>query len=93
MASPITVGTTAIVAAPANRKRVAIRFQNTGATILYLSRAPIVPTATNYEILLAIPTGGEVNEAYVQTNSTAQFNVLSSASAGVLAIYETIKVN
>lgn len=92
MASPITVGTTAIVAAPTNRRRVNIRFQNTGATILYLSRAPIVPTAIAYEILLAIPIGAEANEAYVQTNSTAQFNVLSSAASGILAIFETIKI-
>jgi hypothetical protein len=92
MSSPLTVGATAIVAVPANRHRVDVRFQNTGATILYLARAPIVPTALNYEIMLAIPTAGEINEAFISTNSTAQFNVLSSAAAGVLAIYETNRV-
>ena len=92
MASPITVGTTAIVAAVANRKRVDIRFQNTGATILYLARAPIIPTATNYEIMLAIPTAAEINEAFINTDSTAQFNVLSSAVGGTLAIFETVHV-
>lgn len=89
MANPLIVGTTAIVAVPRNNQRVNVRFQNTGATILYLAKAPIIPSSVSYEIMLALPTAAEINEAFITTNSTAQFNVVSSANNGVLAIFET----
>ena len=97
MASPIVVGTTAIVAVSRNTNRIKVRFQNTGATqTLYFTRqigaVSNVPSATNYEFLLAPGTVAEVNEAYIETNSTAQFNVVSSAAAGSLAIFETVNV-
>ena len=98
MASPITVGATAMAAALANPRRVSIRFQNASATqTLYFVRqigtVANVPSATNYEFSL---TPGSVvfdtNVANTSTNSTAQFNVVASAAAGVLAIYETSRV-
>lgn len=91
MASPITVGTTPIVAITRNARRVLVHFQNTGNTTLYFSRAPIVPSPTNYEFLLS-GTGNEVNEATFSTNSISQFNVVSSRANGSLAIIETKRV-
>ena len=92
MANPIIVGTTAIVAVLRNPNRVKIRFQNTGATVLYFYRNPNIPSIVNYEFLLEPGTIAEINEAYIETNSTAQFNVVSSAVGGILAIFETVKV-
>lgn len=98
MASPIVVGATAIVAVAANPNRVSIRFQNASATqTLYFVRqigtVSSVPSVTNYEFSL---TPGSVvfdnNVANISTNSTAQFNVVASAAAGSLAIYETSKI-
>ena len=97
MVSPITVGTSAIVAVAKNTKREKIRFQNASVTqTLYFVRqigtAANIPSATNYEVAL-FPTSAvfDPNEAAWETDSTAQFNVVSSAAAGVLAILETVK--
>lgn len=92
MANPIIVGTTAIVAVLRNPNRVKIRFQNTGTTVLYFYRNPNIPSIVNYEFLLEPGTIAEINEAYIETNSTAQFNVVSSAVGGLLAIFETARV-
>lgn len=99
MASPVTIGVTAIVAVPKNTKRVSVRFQNTSLIqTLYFVRQigthPNIPSITNYEVAL-FPTTAvfDPNEAAFESNSTAQWNVVASAAAGSLAIYETIKVN
>lgn len=92
MANPIIVGTIAIIAIPRNVKRVKVRFQNTGASILYFYRNPNIPSSTNYEFLLEPAVLSDVNDAYIETNSTAQFNVVSSAVGGELAIFETARV-
>jgi len=97
MITPITVGTTAIMAVPANQKRVGIRFQNNSTTqTLYFVRqigaTPNVPSVTNFEFSLApASVVFDPNDANTITDSVAQFNVVSSAAAGSLAIYETIK--
>ena len=95
MASPITVGVTTVVVAPVNKKRVSIRFQNAGATIIYIKKVPVTGvywavSATDYEVMLAVPAAGTVE--FFETNSIASFIAISSAAAGVLAIYETSKV-
>lgn len=92
MASPIDVGTTAIVAVPANLKRASVRFQNVGNTDLFFAKKPIVPTSSDYQFMLN-HTGGDPNAANFETNSVAQFNVVSSGAKGSLAIYETIYTN
>lgn len=96
MASPVTVGATAIVAVAANLKRVKVRFQNPGTTSLYFVRqigtVANVPSATNYEFVLGPVAAAELNEAYIETNSTAQFNVVSSGAGGTLAIFETVRI-
>lgn len=96
MITPITVPVTPIVAISANRKRNAVRFQNSGATTLYFVRqigtTTNVPSATNYEYSLAAPTVTDPNENSFTTNSTAQFNVVSSAVGGILAIAETVTI-
>lgn len=92
MVSPMIVGTTAIVAIPKNRNREDVRFQNVGASFLYFTRYPIIPTYTNYEFIIGPPIVGEINEAIITTNSTAQFNVISNLPGGILAIYETNKI-
>jgi len=97
MASPITVGTTAIVAIPRNEKREKVRFQNTSPTqtlyfIRQIGHTAVVPSTTNYDFLLAPGTTAEVNEAYIETNSTAQFNVIASATGATLAVFETINI-
>lgn len=95
MASPVTIGTTAIVVAPINKKRSLIRFQNTSATqVIYIKKVPITGTftvvsAADYEVLLepitALVDGGDAFE----TNSVASFMAIASAAAGTLAVYET----
>jgi len=97
MASPLTVGVAAIIAVPRNDRRVKVRFQNTSPTqTLYFVKQPTtavaIPSATNYEFLLAPGTTAEVNEAYIETNSTSQFNVVASAAAATLAVFETVRV-
>lgn len=95
MASPITVGVVAIVVAPINKKRAAIKFQNTSPTqIIYIKKIPLsgafsTVSATDYEFKLsplAEPTEGA--ESF-ETNSIASFMAISSAAGGILAIYET----
>jgi hypothetical protein len=39
-----------------------------------------VPSATNFEFALNLAAGAELNEAIYETNSTAQFNVVSTAA-------------
>ena len=95
MASPLTIGVATVVVAPVNTKRVSIRFQNGGATIIYLKKVPVsgvywAVSATDYEVMLAVPAAGAVE--FFETNSTASFIAISSAAAGVLAIYETSNV-
>jgi hypothetical protein len=98
MASPIIVGTTAIVAVPKNLHRNKVEFQNTGITTLYFKKqvgiVPVVPTSTNYDFMIGpgVTATGEVNEAIRGTNSVNQFNVVSSASGGILAIFETVNI-
>ncbi len=98
MITPITVGTASIVAVPKNRMRDKVRFQNVSATqVLYFTRQfgiiPNVPSATNYEVAL-FPTTVvfDPNEAFWETESTAQINVVASATGGSLAILETVKI-
>jgi hypothetical protein len=96
MVTPVTIGTTAVTVLPANTRRYSVRFQNTGASTLYFVRqisttVANVPTITNYEFLLGPGGATEINEAYTETRSTAQFNVVSSAAGGTLAVLETIK--
>ena len=95
MASPITVGIATVVAAPVNKNRVSIRFQNGGATIIYIKKVPVsgvywAVSATDYEVMLAVPGAGAVE--FFETNSTASFIAVGNAAAGVLAIYETSNV-
>lgn len=94
MATPITVGTTPIVAIGRNIARYQVRFQNTGSSDLYFYRMPGIPSETNFEFKIeASPgkSGKGINE-FVITNSISQFNVVSSKAGGELAIFETIKV-
>jgi len=98
MASPITVGTTAIVVALANLSRADIRFQNTSLTqTIYLKRVPstglFTPVSTtDYDVrMLPDSATGEGGEPF-ETNSVSAFQAISSAAAGTLAIYETVKV-
>jgi len=96
MTNPISVGTTAMIAIIKNKNRQKVRFQNTSPTqTLYFIRQkwdiPTIPSHTSYEFLLAPGTTADVNEAYIETNSIAQFNVVASASWWLLAIFETIK--
>jgi hypothetical protein len=82
MASPISVGTTAIVAVPRKATRSSVRFQNVGETTLFFKRKTN-PSTTDYEF--SILKGGEA----VHTNSIDRFEVISSAANGSLAIFET----
>lgn len=98
MASPITIGAAAITVAVANRNRVSIRFQNTSATqVIYLKKIPstgvvTVVSATDYEIALQPVTAlVDGSESFI-TNSISGFQAIASAAAGVLAIYETVRV-
>jgi hypothetical protein len=94
MASPLTIGTSSVLIS-GNPKRVDIRFQNNGATILYFKRqltpSANLPSATNYDFALGVPAAGVTG--IIETNSTSPFYVVSSAAAGVLAVYETIKTS
>lgn len=96
--TPITVWVTAIMVAPSKTNRVSIRFQNVSATqTLYFVRqisltVTNIPSATNYEFSLEPGSAVyEDNLANITSNSTAQFNCVSSAAAGSLAIYETTR--
>lgn len=93
MATPITVGTTPIVAIKSNLQRYQVRFQNTGSTTLYFYRMPGIPSEDNFEFKLSGTPGQseKVEESFI-TNSVKQFNVVSSGANGELAIFETIKI-
>lgn len=97
MASPLTVGTTAIVAIPVNKRRASIRLQNTGSGTIYLKKIPMhgaysTVTAIDYQVLLAPATSsGEAGEAFT-TNSIASMQVIGSASGCLLSVYETNNV-
>lgn len=97
MASPIVVGTAAMVAVPINVNRGIVRFQNTSATqIIYIKKIPLsgsygVVSATDYEVRL-LPDDAVSTGDYFETNSIASFMAISSAAAGSLSIYETSKV-
>jgi len=97
MASPIVVGVSAIVAVPVKRKRALVRFQNVGATTLYVKKLPLegafsVVSPTDFEVILLPATGTAEGGDAFETNSIASFMAVSSAAAGSLAIYETVKV-
>ena len=94
MATPITVGTTPIIAIARNIKRYQVRFQNVGSTTLYFYRMPGIPSETNYKFKLSGIPGESDNkiEDSIITNSISQFNVVSSGANGKLAIFETIKI-
>lgn len=91
MATPISVGVTAVVAVLRNPKRVQVLFQNTGATTLYFYRNPNIPSTTSFEFQLNPGTTATNENSKLITDSIAQFNVISSAAAGVLAIFETTR--
>lgn len=97
MANPIIIGTTAIVVASINKRRVDIRFQNVGTTTIYIKKIPIsgaysIVSTSDFEVkLLPGSTDAESGEAF-DTNSIASFMAVSSAANGSLAIYETHKV-
>ena len=106
MASPLTIGTTASVIVPINRSRADIRFQNTGDTTIYIKKFPLtgaytVVSANDYEVMLT-PTSNQGNskdnphtkgagESF-ETDSIASFMAVSSASGGILSVYETNKI-
>jgi len=99
MASPITLGTTAIIVVPINKKRANIRFQNTSATqTVYIKKIPLTGpfttvSITDYDVrMLPDSATGEGGEPF-ETNSIASFMAIASAAAATLAIYETNKVN
>jgi hypothetical protein len=98
MANPIIVGTSAITAIGANRDRVSVRFQNTSTTqtlyfIRQLGTSPAIPSATNFEFSLSPASAVfDPNDAWIETNSTATFNVVASAAGGEVAIFETVKI-
>lgn len=92
MASPLSIGTSAVTIAAVNTNRVLIRFQNTGATIIYIKRVPLTGyfttvSPTDFEVMLAIPAAGTVE--FFETNSASAFIAVSSAASGFLAVYET----
>lgn len=95
--SPIIVGTTALIALPRSSRRATVRFQNTGTTTLYFTRQPsstvITPSSTSYSFILYPSTASaEELERSVTVRSGSQFNVVSSAAGGTLAIMETVYI-
>lgn len=97
MASPITVGTSAVILVPINTSRANLQIQNTSATqTIYLKRIPVsgaytVVSATDYEMLLTPASAtAAAGDAFV-TNSVASFMAIASASGGLVAVYETNK--
>jgi len=96
MASPISMGTSAIVVIPSNVSRFGVRFQNVSATqIIYLKRIPTsgayaIVSATDYDVRI-LPSGSEDQDPF-ETKSTASFMAVASASGAHLAIFETVKI-
>ena len=97
MTSPVVIGVVAAPVAPIRKNRGNIRFQNTGASLIYIKKVPIegsfsVVSPTDYEIFLAPSVlSAEAGDAF-ETDSISSFMAISSAIGGVLSIYETIKV-
>ena len=98
MASPLTIGITSSFVAVFNRRRSIIRFQNTGASTIYIKKVPFEgvftpPSVTDYEVVLtpSTTTAFEAGDAF-ETNSIAGFMAVSSVVGGLLSIYETNKV-
>jgi len=98
MTSPISIGTTAIVVAPINKRRSIIRFQNTGKDSIFIKKIPItgntsIVSDTNFEVEL-FPESASSKEGgqSFETNSIASFMAISSAAGNALAVYETNKV-
>jgi hypothetical protein len=96
MTSPIVVGVAAIVAVPIHKARSIVRFQNVGVTTIYLKKVPLsgafsVVSPTDFEIILLPATGTAEGGDAFETNSIASFMAISSAAAGSLSIYETVK--
>jgi len=98
MASPIVVGTTAIIAVPKNTSRALLRLQNTSSTqTIYIKRIPLsgvysVVSATDYDLrMLPDSVTGEGGEPF-ETASINSFMVIASASGGSLAIFETVYI-
>jgi len=98
MASPLVIGTTAVVIALVNKQRANIRFQNTSATqIIYIKKIPLTGTytvvsATDYDLkMLPDSATGEGGEPF-ETNSVCSFMAISSAAAGTIAVFETNNV-
>lgn len=105
MASPITIGTTAMVVALKSAARADIRFQNTGSSTIYIKKIPLsgafsTVTSTDYEVKILPFTSEDADEEdddrrrtgegeAFETNSIAGFMAVSSSSHGLLAIYET----
>lgn len=99
MASPVIVGTSAIVVAPINKKRAVIRFQNTSKNAIYLKKIPLnglysIVSDTDYEVLLNPESAsGKEGGGIFETNSISSFMVIASGANSSLAVYETNKVN
>jgi hypothetical protein len=97
MASPITVGTAAIVVAPINTNRSNIRFQNTSSNIIYIKKIPLsgaysVVSATDYEVQLFPASSSQEGGEAFETNSIASFMAIAATAGSALAVYETNKV-
>jgi len=97
MASPVIVGTSAIVVAPINKKRSNIRFQNTSTNIIYIKKIPLsgpysVVSATDYEIQLFPASSSQEGGEAFETNSIASFMAIAAGASSALAVYETNKV-
>lgn len=96
MASPLTIGTSAVTVVPIRKKRDNVRMQNTGATVIYIKKIPLegpfsIVSPTDYDVLLtSSTTTAEAGDAF-ETDSISSFMAVSSAAGGLLAIYETIK--
>lgn len=69
-------------------------FQNSGLTTLLfkrqLSSLSDLPSLTNYDFAIGANTIFDP-DAFVSSNSTSPFYVVSSVVGGVLAVFETIK--
>lgn len=92
MVSPVNVGLTATTVALANTSRRSIRFQNVGATIIYLKKNELNGTLVSpfdYEVLLApLAALVESSESYT-SESMHSFSAISIGACGQLAIFET----
>jgi hypothetical protein len=96
MVSPLSVGTAATVVAPIRKKRNSIRFQNSGTTQIYLKKIPLegaysVVSATDYEVVLYPTSSSQEGGEAFETDSILSFMAISPGTAGILAVYETIK--